>query len=85
MALIGYTATMPQPGDPDTAGVFWMTMFLRFGLAILGWICTLVAMRFCNLDKAEMARVQYRIADRKAAAKAALINEELHKGDPAKA
>ena len=38
VALIGYTATMPQPGDPATSGVFWMTMFLRYGLAILGWI-----------------------------------------------
>ena len=85
VALIGYTATMPQPGDPDTAGVFWMTMFLRFGLAILGWICTLVAMRGCHLGKAEMAEVQKRIADRKAAAKSELYEKELHKGDPANA
>ena len=70
VALIGYTATMPQPGDPDTAGVFWMTMFLRYGLAILGWICTLLAMRRCGLDKDEMVRVQKDIADRKAAAQA---------------
>ena len=85
VALIGYTSTMPQPDDPDTAGVFWMTMFLRFGLAILGWICTLVAMRFCNLDKTEMANVQQRIADKKAAARAEVIEKELHKGDPANA
>ena len=85
VALIGYTTTMPQPGDPDTAGVFWMTMFLRFGLAILGWICTLVAMRGCHLGKAEMADVQKRIADKKAAAKEALYEKELHKGDPANA
>ena len=85
VALIGYTTTMPQPGDPDTAGVFWMTMFLRFGLAILGWICTLIAMRGCHLGKAEMADVQKRIADKKAAAKEALYEKELHKGDPANA
>lgn len=46
-----------------------MTMFLRYGLAIIGWICTLLAMRHCKLDKAEMVNVQKRIADRKAAAK----------------
>ncbi len=85
VALIGYTTTMPQPGDPDTAGVFWMTMFLRFGLAILGWICTLVAMRGCKLGKSEMADVQHRIADKKAAAKGELYEKELHKGDPANA
>jgi Na+/melibiose symporter-like transporter len=70
VALIGYRTVLPQPGDPATPGVFWMTMFLRYGLAILGWICTLVAMRFCKLGKEEMAEVQRRIADRKAAAQA---------------
>ena len=72
VALIGYTSTMPQPTDPLTSGVFWMAMFLRYGLAILGFICTLLAMRNCRLDKDEMARVQERIAEKKA---------ELHKGD----
>ncbi len=67
VALIGYTSTMPQPGDPATGGVFWMTMFLRYGLAILGWICTLIAMRQCKLNKDEMVRVQKDIAERKAA------------------
>ena len=70
VALIGYTSTMPQPTDPQTGGVFWMTMFLRYGLAITGWICTLLAMRHCNLDKDEMARVQRDIAERKAQASA---------------
>ena len=59
---------MPQPTDAATPGVFWMTMFLRYGLAILGWICTLIAMRYCNLTKGEMVNVQKRIADKKAAA-----------------
>ena len=81
VALIGYTATMPQPGDPATSGVFWMTMFLRYGLAVLGFICTLIAMRRCGLTKGEMVNVQKRIADKKAAAKEELYEKELHKGD----
>ena len=81
VALIGYTATMPQPGDPATSGVFWMTMFLRYGLAILGFICTLIAMRRCGLTKDEMVNVQKRIADKKATAKEELYEKELHKGD----
>ncbi len=60
-------------------------MFLRYGLAILGWICTLIAMRNCRLDKAEMVNVQKRIAEKKAAAQHGLLEEELHKGDPANA
>ena len=85
VALIGYTSTMPQPGDPATSGVFWMTMFLRYGLAILGWICTLLAMRRCGLTRDEMVRVQQRIAEKKAEAQGRLFDEELHKGDPANA
>lgn len=65
VALIGYTETLPQPGDSPTAAVFAVTMFLRYGLAIVGWICTLLAMRRCNLDKAGMVEVQKRIAERK--------------------
>ncbi|MBQ4383402.1 MAG: MFS transporter [Firmicutes bacterium] len=71
VALIGYTTTLPQPGDSPTAPIFWVTMFLRYGLAILGWICTLFAMRNCRLDKAEMVNVQKRIEDKKAALKEA--------------
>ena len=71
VALIGYTTTMPQPSDKPTGAIFWVTMFLRYGLAILGWLCTLLAMRKCNLGKAEMVEVQKRIADKKAEAKAA--------------
>ena len=45
-------------------------MFLRYGLAILGFICTLLAMRKCKLDKDEMVEVQKRIAAAKEAAAA---------------
>ena len=83
VALIGYTATMPQPDDPSTPGVFWMTMFLRYGLAVIGFICTLLAMRGCKLGKVEMAEVQKRIAEKKEAAQAELFDKELHMGDPA--
>ena len=70
VALIGYTTTMPQPGEACTPQIFWLTMIITFGLPILGWICTLVAMRLCKLDKKEMVEVQKRIADKKAAAQA---------------
>lgn len=69
IALIGYKTTMPQPTDPLSTGLFTMTMALFFGLPILGWIITIVAMRFCKLDKKEMAEVQSRIALKKAALK----------------
>lgn len=68
VALIGYTTTMPQPGDPVTPALFAMTLFLYFGLPIIGWIVTLVSMRFCHLGREEMVEVQRRIASKKESA-----------------
>lgn len=70
VALIGYTTSMPQPGDTASPEIFWLTMIITFGLPILGWICTLVAMKFCHLTKEDMVEVQKRIAEKKAAAQA---------------
>ncbi|MGF7017078.1 Na+/melibiose symporter-like transporter [Lachnospiraceae bacterium PF1-21] len=66
VALIGYTTTMPQPGDAATPQIFWLTTGLVFGLPILGWICTLIAMKFSHLSKEDMIEVQKRIAAKKA-------------------
>lgn len=68
VALIGYRETMPQPTDELTGSIFWMTMSLMYGMPIIGWVVTLIAMRLCSLDKEEMVEVQKRIADKKAAA-----------------
>ncbi|MBQ6844784.1 MAG: MFS transporter [Agathobacter sp.] len=67
VALVGYVNTVPQPGDPATPAIFWLTMAIVYGLPILGWICTLIAMKFCDLDRAEMIEVQKRIAAKKEA------------------
>ena len=75
IALIGYTNTVPQPTDPLTPSVFWMTLALMYVLPIIGWIITLIAMKPCKLDKAEMVEVQKRIAEKKAEAKAELAAE----------
>ena len=77
VALLGYTTTMPQPGDPCTTPLFAMTMFLYFGLPILGWIVSLVAMRTCDLSKEKMVEIQKDIAEKKAAAKAEVIAENM--------
>lgn len=70
VALIGYTSTMPQPTDASTPQIFWITTIIMFGLPILGWICTLIAMRFCHLSKEDMVEIQRHITDKKAALKA---------------
>ncbi|MET3741353.1 hypothetical protein [Faecalicatena orotica] len=46
-----------------------MTTIIMFGLPILGWIFTLIAMKFCHLTKADMVDIQKRITEKKAAIK----------------
>lgn len=76
IALIGYTTTVPQQGDPATWPVFWAAMFLNFGLPVLGWICNLIAMKFYTLDKERMIEVQKNLNARR---EAAGINVEADK------
>ena len=40
-------------------------MAIYYGLPLVGWACTLVAMKFSPLSKEEMVEVQKRIAERK--------------------
>ncbi len=58
LAGVGYVSAQPQPGDPCTSAIFWITMFLWMGMPILGWAATLVAMKFYPLDGEMMAKVQ---------------------------
>lgn len=66
VAVIGYRSTMPQPGDPLTMGVMMITIGFTYGLPMVGWVCTLLAMKHCHLDRKEMIEVQKRIAEKKA-------------------
>lgn len=70
VAVIGYTAVMPQPTDERTPAIFIMTLILNYGLPILGWICTLVALKFSPLSKEKMVEVQQNIQEKKAQAEA---------------
>jgi len=58
VAILGYTTTMPQPTDAYTSGIFWMTLAIKYGLPMLGWLITLMAMLGCPLTKEEMVNVQ---------------------------
>ncbi len=76
VASIGYTEGMPQAADPLTSGVFWVGTFLWLGMPILGYICTLIAMRWYKLDKETMEEVQRKNAETRAALKAAQAAEQ---------
>lgn len=83
IAAVGYVNTVPQPGDPATKGILIVAMAVTYGLPIIGWIVTLLAMKNCPLTKEEMVSVQKRIAAKKEEVQQALFEEELSRGDVA--
>jgi len=64
--MIGFSDRFPTQEDALTSGIFWVTIFLFIGMPILGWIASLVAMKFYPLDKEKMIEVQDKIAAIKA-------------------
>lgn len=68
VALIGYTTTVPQPSDPLTWGVKICVVVLLVVFPIIGWLCTIFAMKRSELTKEKMVEVQKAIAEQKAAA-----------------
>lgn len=70
IAFIGYKTTTPQMGDPATWPLFWMSMFLSFGLPIIGFACTIVSMKWYHLTKEEMVNVANEVHEMRENAKA---------------
>ncbi len=71
LTMVGYVSVQPQPGDACTTAIFAMTMFITVGLPVIGWVATLIAMRFYPLDAAKMEEVQEHNARLREAQKAA--------------
>ena len=63
VAFIGYKDTFPALGDALTTSLYGMTIFLAFGIPVLGWIASLIAMKFYHLDSKKMAEIQTSIAE----------------------
>ncbi len=66
VSAVGYVNSMPQATDPYTRPIFFVAMFLWLGMPVLGYICTLIAMRFYKLDKKTMEDVQKKCAEMRA-------------------
>lgn len=69
IAAIGYVDIMPQATDPMSTGVAVVGLGVLVGMPIIGWVCTLIAMKFYPLDAKKMEEVQREIAASKAALK----------------
>ncbi len=63
VASIGYVSTMPQATDPFSRSILNIALFLWLGMPMLGYVCTLVAMKFYKLDKNTMAEIAKKNAE----------------------
>ncbi|MFP3155776.1 MFS transporter [Lachnospiraceae bacterium ZAX-1] len=61
LAAVGYNKKLPQVTDELSLGIRGTTLFLYCVMPILGWIVSLLAMKFYKLDKARMKKIQQRI------------------------
>lgn len=62
VALIGFKTALPTVDDPATPQIFWLTMFFFIGIPLLGWIASIIAMKFYPLDEAKMKEIQAKIS-----------------------
>lgn len=69
LAIIGYTTTMPQPGDPATLALRVLAIIMTLGMPIIGWVCTIIAMKFYPLSTEKMVEVQTQVHEMREAAK----------------
>ena len=67
IGIVGYTGSrIPLASDELTMGIRLITAALFCGLPIIGWVCTLFAMKKFSLTKEEMERIKAEIASKKA-------------------
>lgn len=71
IAPLGYTDVMPQADDPYKASILYVALFIWMGLPALGWICSLIAMKWYDLDSDRIKEIQAANAEKKAAMKSA--------------
>lgn len=67
-AAIGFKDALPDVQTPYSDSLKYVTIFLAYGMIILGLICNLVALKFYPLTKEKMAEIQGEIAAIKAKA-----------------
>lgn len=64
VAMIGYKTVLPQVGETATPELFWIGMIFFIFVPILGWLASIVSMKFYKLDADEMKKIQQDIHER---------------------
>jgi len=65
LASIGFREYLPDLDTPLTRDLFIVGIFLGFGILIISWLLSLVAMKFYPLDRARMVEIQTELKRRK--------------------
>ena len=63
VAVIGYKNSVPQVGDASTPEILMITILLFCGMPILGWIASIIAMKFYPLTGEKMKEIEDSIAE----------------------
>ncbi|GAB3045711.1 MFS transporter [Virgibacillus ainsalahensis] len=63
VALIGYQNEFPQLGETLTTPLLIMTLIIFFGVPIVCWLISIIAMKFYKLDGKKMEEIQASIAE----------------------
>lgn len=66
VAMIGFKEAFPTVDTPYSSALMAMGLFFFIGIPMLGWIASLIAMKFYKLDGEKMKEVQQFIAENKA-------------------
>lgn len=90
LAIIGFKDSLPQMDEKLTPILLLLTLGLKFGAPIIGFIASIIAMKFYVLDDKKMEEIQIAIAAIKEQAKneqpqepVTVINDETRKEMPA--
>ncbi|MBO1265483.1 MFS transporter [Proteiniclasticum sp. SCR006] len=67
VAFIGFRDQLPTAETPVSRPLFWMTLFFFVGIPVLGWLASLVSMKYYDLDGKKMEEIQQAIHDMKTA------------------
>ena len=60
-AAVGYADKLPDVSSPYSTGLHYVTVFLAFGLIIVGLLCNVIAMKYYPLTKEKMEEIQAEI------------------------
>lgn len=58
VSIIGFADEFPTVNDAQTTGILWVALITMLGFPILGWVISIIAMKFYPLNKDRMAEIQ---------------------------